>query len=739
MSSTAAAPKTSARANVQKFGTFLSNMVMPNIGAFIAWGFITAIFIKAGWINLLSGSSLPNDSWVAKIGGWGVNAASCTNEITDPTGATQVLADGLQTCAAYGGIVGPMITYLLPLLIAYTGGKMVYDVRGGVVGAIACMGVISGTSIPMFMGAMIMGPLGGWTMKKIDAIWDGKIRPGFEMLVNNFSAGIWGMILAIFGFFVMGPLVSGLSAFLGGIVAWLVSYHLLPLTSILIEPAKILFLNNAINHGILTPLGTQQAVETGKSILFLLEANPGPGLGLLLAYSVFGKGAAKGSAPGAAIIHFLGGIHEIYFPYVLMKPVLVVAMIGGGATGVLINQIFNVGLRAPAAPGSIIAVYLQTATDSYLGVTLSWIAAAAVTFLIAMVILKTAKGGADDDLAAATASMEEMKGKKSSISSHLVGGLGDDLDTAKSRGAIKNIVFACDAGMGSSAMGASVLRRKIQGAGFTDVTVVNKAISNLTDTYDLVVSHQDLTERAKQGTPSALHVSVDNFMASPKYDEVVDLLRQTNTDEAAHDAPAAPAEPTPVPASVPAPAPAAEDVPAPEPEPAPAEATEEAVAPEAAATAAAVAEPAADEDSAVLKLSSIELSGTASDRNGAIDEAGALLVSSGNVDGAYVESMHEREKSVSTYMGNLLAIPHGTNEAKALIKSSSISVVRYPNGIDWNGNPVKFVIGIAGAGNDHLELLGKIAEVFLDESRIAELEQATSAQEIRDAFGRVNG
>ncbi|MFT4216212.1 MAG: PTS mannitol transporter subunit IICBA [Micropruina sp.] len=695
MSTTSAAPKSSARIHVQKFGTFLSNMVMPNIAAFIAWGFITAIFIKDGWINLASGGTLPNDSWVAKIGGWGVDAATCAAKIMLPNGDSQALTDGLQNCSAYGGMVGPMITYLLPLLIAYTGGKVVYDVRGGVVGAIACMGVITGTSIPMFMGAMIMGPLGGWTMKKLDALWDGKIRPGFEMLVNNFSAGIWGMILAIFGFFVMGPIVSGFSGILGAGVGWLVSYHLLPLTSVMIEPAKILFLNNAINHGILTPLGLAQAAESGKSILFLLEANPGPGLGLLLAYSVFGKGSAKGSAPGAAIIHFFGGIHEIYFPYVLMKPALIIAMIGGGATGVAVNQLFGTGLRAPAAPGSIIAIYAQTATDSYLGVTLAVLAAAAATFLIAMVILKTAKGG-DDDLAAATASMESMKGKKSSISASLVGD-----SSSGARGPIKNIVFACDAGMGSSAMGASVLRKKIQSAGFTDVTVINKAISNLTDTFDLVVSHQDLTDRAKQGTPSAIHVSVDNFMASPRYDEVVELLQQTNGGAPAPVS-SAPAAPAPV---------------------------------------APVSEPTSEvnEADAVLKLSSIVLQGIATDRDGAITEAGNLLVASGNVGAGYVEAMHEREKSVSTYMGNLLAIPHGTNEAKSMITKSSISVVRYPNGIDWNGNQVKFVIGIAGAGDDHLELLGKIAGVFLDEEQIAGLEQATSPTQVRDAFGKVNG
>ena len=500
MTTEVTAQKGSARVAVQKFGTFLSNMVMPNIAAFIAWGLITALFIEVGWINLIA--KQPVDGWVAILGGWG----------KAPDGSS------LGT-----GIVGPTITYLLPILIGYTGGKIVYDVRGGVVGAIATIGVITGTDVPMFMGAMIMGPLGGWSMKKLDALWQDKIKPGFEMLVNNFSAGIWGGILAVFAFFVMSPIVKGVSAAAGAAVGWLVESGLLPLTSILIEPAKVLFLNNAINHGILTPLGTQQAIDTGKSVLFLLEANPGPGLGLLLAFMFFGRGAAKASASGPAIIHFLGGIHEIYFPYVLMKPILLVAMIAGGMTGVFTNVLFGVGLRGPAAPGSIIAVYLSTAQDSFLGVTLAVLLSAAVTFVVAALLLGFGKKKDDEgDLSAATAEMEALKGRKSSVA-----GLLADTAAATS-GPITSIVFACDAGMGSSAMGASVLRKKIRDAGFTDVTVVNKAIANLEDSFDVVVTHKDLLDRAKQPTPSAVHVAVDNFIGSPKYDEVVEMIKQAN-------------------------------------------------------------------------------------------------------------------------------------------------------------------------------------------------------------------
>ena len=651
MSTTETKPRTGARVHVQKLGTSLSNMVMPNIGAFIAWGLITALFIKAGWLTGIFPGLRDPGGWVAKIGGWG--------DFAD------------------GGIVAPMITYLLPILIGATGGRMVYGIRGGVVGAIATMGVIAGTDIPMFLGAMIMGPLGGWVMKKVDAIWDGKVRPGFEMLIDNFSAGIVGLILATFGFFGIGPIVSGFSHGAGKVVDFLVAHDLLPLTSIFIEPAKVLFLNNAINHGVLTPLGTTQALQTGKSVLFLLEANPGPGLGILLAFMAFGRGAAKASAPGAAIIQFFGGIHEIYFPYVLMKPKLILATILGGMTGIFINVLFGSGLRAPAAPGSIIAVYAQTATGSFLGVTLSVFGAAAVSFAVASLLLKTDRSDDEGDLAAATAGMEALKGKKSSVSAALVG--------SSDSGPITNIVFACDAGMGSSAMGASVLRKKVQGAGFSDVKVTNQSIANLTDTYGLVVTHQDLTARAKQRTPSAVHVSVENFMNAPQYDEIVELLGKSTA------------------------------------------ATER---------ARAVEEPADDapaED--VLTVESIVLAGTATTRDAAISEAGRLLVACGAVEPSYVDAMHEREGSVSTYMGNGLAIPHGTNDAKDSIRRTGISFVRYAEPIDWNGKPAEFVVGIAGAGKDHMALLTKIAGVFLNKDEVARLRDATSPEQIQSVLG----
>ncbi|MGL5315252.1 MAG: PTS mannitol transporter subunit IICB, partial [Peptostreptococcaceae bacterium] len=430
------------KVKVQAFGRFLSGMVMPNIGVFIAWGLLTALFIPTGWF--------PNNE--------------------------------------FAKMVEPMIKYILPLMIGYNGGKLVAGERGAIVGSITTVGVICGTSIPMFIGAMIAGPVGGYTIKSFDKYTKGKIKSGFEMLVNNFSAGIVGLILAIIFFKGVGPIVEKLNALLGVGVNRLVEGGLLPLTALVVEPAKVLFLNNAINHGVFGPLGIQQVSETGKSIFFLIESNPGPGLGVLLAYMMFGKGASKNSASGAAIIHFFGGIHEIYFPYILMKPMLIVSIIFGGITGIFINVMLNTGLVAPPSPGSIFAIMALAPRGGILPILLSIAGATGVTFITSAIILKSSKEIEEDVESLKTAMVNNKITQK-----------------------ISKIIVACDAGMGSSAMGASVLRKKIEAANLP-IQVANCSISNLTEDIDIVITHKDLTERAKKTVSSPQHLSIDNFM-----------------------------------------------------------------------------------------------------------------------------------------------------------------------------------------------------------------------------------
>jgi mannitol PTS system EIICBA or EIICB component len=351
------------RASVQKLGGNLAGMVIPNIGAFIAWGLLTALFIPTGW--------LPNEQ--------------------------------------LSSMVGPMIINLLPILIAYTGGRMVHGQRGAVIGAVATVGVIVGTSIPMFLGAMIMGPLAAWVLKKIDAVLDPVTPPGFEMLIGNFSLGISGMLLAIGGYYGIGPAVSVLSDTLGAGVKFLVDSSLLPLVSLLVEPAKVLFLNNAINFGVLAPLGVAEAAETGKSIAFMIETNPGPGLGILVAFWLAGPKVLRGSVPGAIVIHFLGGIHEIYFPYVLLKPKMILAAIAGGATGVGTFMVTGAGLVATPSPGSIFAWLAVTPPGNHVGVLLGILLSATVSFLVGWVLLKTGRQDDYADLAGAKDASQKMK------------------------------------------------------------------------------------------------------------------------------------------------------------------------------------------------------------------------------------------------------------------------------------------------------------------------------------------
>lgn len=460
------------KAKIQTFGRFLSGMVMPNIGAFIAWGLLTALFIEKGWF--------PNEQ--------------------------------------LSSIVNPMLTYVLPILIAYQGGKMVGGDRGALMGAIATIGVICGTEYTMFMGAMIMGPLAGLVIKKFDKAVDGHIPAGFEMIVNNFSVGILGLIMAVIGYYLIGPFMGVILGALSAGVNVLVTHGILPLVTVFVEPAKILFLNNAINHGIFSPLGAEQIAETGKSVFYMIESNPGAGTGILLAYMFFSKDKkTKDSAPGALIIHLFGGIHEIYFPYVLMNPLLLLA-------AMTYYTVFDLGLSGPASPGSVIAFLLMAPKGSTLAVLLGVVIAAVVSFVIAIPIIRLTGNKHEGSLEDASAKMKDMKaaskGEAVSASADAI----EQQTVAIPAEEIKHIVFACDAGMGSSAMGASVLKKKLQKAGL-DIEVTHASVSSIPPEAQIVVTHQDLKERAMKSAPQARLVTITNFMTAPEYDELVESLK----------------------------------------------------------------------------------------------------------------------------------------------------------------------------------------------------------------------
>ena len=620
--------QSTALVRIQRFGNFLSGMVMPNLGVFVAWGLLTALFIPTGWF--------PNEN----------------------------LAE----------LVSPIMTFGLPMLIGYAGGHMVHGVRGGAIGVLATLGVVIGADVTMLIGAMVMGPLAAWLMKQIDRLYDGKVKPGFEMLISNFSMGILGLVLAIAGYLGIGPVFQVVLNVLSAGVDWILATGLLPLVSILVAPAQVLFLNNAINHGIMGPLGIEQVTEYGKSILFLVDANPGPSVGTLLAISVFGIGMAKRTAPMAAVIAGVGGIGEVYFPFVLMKPKLVFATMGGMATSLFLLQLLGGGTVATPSPGSFFAMLALTPNGALIGNLAGFFGGMIVSFLIGWVLLRGERKryNGEEDTELATGSDADRERHNNEV---LRGGT----DGVR----ISKVVVACDAGMGSSAMGASVLKTQIRKR-MLDVSVSNSQIEAIPADADLVITHTQLVDRAKKlhDDGSKKFMTITNFIEADQYTDIVDFIAASQSEAQT--------------GSVTAPA-------------------REAVL-----------------GSDVFGPGTIALGRSFATKEEAIDAAGQLLVNGGFATPAYVTSMHDRDRDTSVYVGNHVAIPHGTKSSDAEILRTGVSMVQVANGVDFDGDTAYVIFGIAGKADEHLEVLGRIAEFCADENNVEQLRRATTAQEVLD-------
>lgn len=607
---------------VQRFGKFLSAMIMPNIGALIAFGFLAAFFNGSGWI--------PHEGFAT--------------------------------------IFSAILVYLIPILIASTGGKLVGGERGSIVAAIAVVGAImSDPDTTMLMAAMIMGPLAGFCIKKFDEAMDGHMPAGFEMLINNFSVGIMGMLLAMLGFLAVGPFMNLVLGILSAGVNFLVVHSVLPLIAIFIEPAKVLFLNNAINHGIFTPIATAQAAETGRSIMYMLEANPGPGLGVLLAYMFFCKDQeTKQSAPGAVIIHLLGGIHEIYFPYILMNPLVIIGPILGNMVAIFWFNMTGCGMVGPASPGSIIAYLMMTPGDKMIQVILGVVIATVISFVVSSAIIRMSKGKSLEE------AQEEMASRKAEAK-----GTSAPVAITKAEG-VKKIVFACDAGMGSSAMGATKFRNRVK-AQRPDLTVINTSVDTIPKDCDIAVVQVTLVDRAKKCAPNAQMVTINNFLADPALDALYAQLTQGGQQNSLTQQ----AENLPVKST-------------------------------------------ASSGKDILVKDGIKLNLKSVSKEQAIQAAGELLTTLGYVDPSYIDAMQEREKLVTTYMGLGVAIPHGTSQAKGTVKKTGIVVMQYPEGVEFGEEKAQLVFGIAGVGDEHLELLEKICGMLEEEAVLEEFKRTNN-------------
>ncbi|MCH4889527.1 PTS mannitol transporter subunit IICBA [Acidaminobacter sp. JC074] len=579
---------------LQRIGSKLSQMILPNISAFIIWGFLTALFIPTGWF--------PDEKLAL--------------------------------------LVEPMAKYLLPIMIAYTGGKLIYDTRGGVIGSAATFGAVVATDVPMFAGAMLLGPLAAYLIKKADNLIEKKIPGGFEMLIHNFSAGILGLLMLVLTYLLLGPLMTLINEWAGQVVSNIIDNGYIAFSAVIIEPAKILFLNNIINHGILSPMGLMETLEEGKSILFLLETNPGPGLGVLLAYWKFGKGVRKHSAPGASLIHFLGGIHEVYFPFVLANPLIILPLILGGLTGNLIFGLLQVGLTATPSPGSIFSLLALTAKGDHLGLLLGIVGSCLVSFFLSIVFIR------DKD--------EEVEG----------------LDLPDM---VKCIAIACDAGMGSSAMAASRLKKLLMNE---DIEVLHIPVDQIPDHVDIVITHKLLVNRISNQT-SAKIIGVSDLMNDKKLEKIVLAYKGKKGETGMFF----------------------------------------------------------KKEKGIIRQSRIYTGLPSEGKFDAIRRAGQALKSEGLVEEAYIKAMEERENIATTYIGSSVAIPHGTNESKSFVNETGIVVLQYPDGIDFgDGNIAKLVIGIAASGDEHLDILMKIADAVSNNETLAFLTTEEDSKKILKTF-----
>lgn len=597
------------RSNVQKIGSFISSMIIPNIGAFIAWGFIAAIFSPTGWF--------PNER--------------------------------------ISTLIDPLKNYLLPLLVGYTGGKVTGGARGGIVASIATIGVICGANIPMILGAIIIGPVSGYLIKKLDIKLKDKIPYGFEMLVNNFSLAFMGIILAIIGLVIIGPSIIIVDKIMNKGVYFIIRNGLLPLLAIFIEPIKVLFLNNVMNHGIINIIAMDQITEYGKSILYLLEANPGPGLGVILSYYIYSKGVMKQFVPSAAIIQFFGGIHEIYFPYILLNPQLLIAAIIGNAVSIMIFLIFNTGLISLASPGSIFSIMMLSYKGDILKNLLGVFGGAIVSFFIATILLKR----------------KYRKNVDININKKNKSELNFDIKS------IKKIVFACDVGMGSSAMGARNFINKIKDFKL-DIEVINSSISNIPSDSDIIITHKGLLGGIKKDINKSKIICIENFLE----DDTLELLYEkfkkecnSNVDNTYHI-----------------------------------------------------------QSNELLNEKNILLNLENESKEEAIIRAGNLLFNNGYVGYEYINSMLEREKRISTYIGYGVAMPHGTEFGKEQVKKAGIVVLQYPEGINFGGQKAYLLIAIAAKGEEHLEILSNIAQALGDVEAIENLKTTKNSKDVLKVF-----
>ncbi|WHQ36846.1 hypothetical protein [Spiroplasma sp. SV19] len=497
--------KKGIRKMVQKFGSFMAGMIMPTVSLLIAWGLMAAMFLtnvqgeSIGWFNV----------------------------------------------PALGRFVGPTMKYLIPSLIGFMAGKMIYDVRGGMLGAFVTFAAIIGNdwvydqfgatillingktinasnSPNQIIGAMILAPLTVYGFKKIEKLYINRVKVGFEMLVKNFSLALIAIIYAIMIFYAWGWIMFGISWVMISIInLFTKTPWVFPFMAILTEPLRAMFLNNALNHGVMVPLGTEDVVRqldngviNPASWFFMVGGNPGPGFGLLLAYVVWRK-QQRAAALGSSPIQLLGGIHEVHYVYIVAEPIMILATISGAFVSLGVVAIFSGGTRAVISPGSLISVIAMSPTAIKIAINIIAVLAGALTaFGVASFIMIFKRHHKTDQL------IVNVTDEGIAFQDPVVSLSQDRKKTPNFNWAkAKLLMVACDAGMGSSAMAAAILRKWCEKNNI-DIIVKNCAVKDLTPDVDICVTMKTFADIAHEKIPNAYIYPVSQFLGKNIFDNL---------------------------------------------------------------------------------------------------------------------------------------------------------------------------------------------------------------------------
>lgn len=404
--------------------------------------------------------------------------------------------------------------YLLPTILAYYAGKKIGGESGAFTGAVCGLAISIFSAYTSFIASIFMGTLCGILCRFLKEKIKFDKFTGFEMISKNIFFGAVGVITVSLTYFIFAPIFSYIDLFFSNLIEYLSDVKTLPITTSVIETLKVFSLNNSINHGFLIPAGVENAANFGKSVFFLLETNPGPGLGILLAFYILNKDRRKYFA-SCMTVQAIGGIHEIYFPIVLSNLKLLIALILGAMSGNLVFYLLHAGARGAISPGSIITIFLMCTPSDWFAIMLGIATSAVVSCLSACLILEF------DAHKSKEVESDDNTSESIETTSEPVFSLPDF-------GYVEDIVFVCDAGIGSSVMAASMFKKMLIENGLGGISVSSSPVDEIPEDADLLICQKIISTKARNYNEYATIIEVENFMDSNMYKAIIEKIKNND-------------------------------------------------------------------------------------------------------------------------------------------------------------------------------------------------------------------